>query len=117
VRTDISATLFLSEPHEYDGGELAIETAFGAQEVKLEAGDMVLYPSTSLHRVHGVSRGARIAAFFWVQSMVRSEAARSILFDLDQSVQALAASLGQGDAEVVRLTAVYHNLMRQFADT
>ncbi|MGE0830627.1 MAG: PKHD-type hydroxylase, partial [Hyphomonadaceae bacterium] len=97
--------------------ELVIETAFGAQEVKLEAGSMVLYPASSLHRVSAITRGTRIASFFWVHSMVRDDTDRSILFDLDQSVQALAAAHGQSNPEVLRLTAVYHNLMRRWADT
>ncbi len=117
VRTDLSATLFLTEPDAYDGGELVIEGAFGVQEVKLNAGDLVLYPGTSLHHVTPVTRGARISAFFWVQSMVRSDADRALLFDLDQSIQAHAAAYGQGDPLSVKLTGVYHNLVRRFADT
>jgi PKHD-type hydroxylase len=117
VRTDLSCTLFLSEPDEYDGGELAIDGAFGVQEVKLAAGDMVLYPGTSLHRVNPVTRGARIASFFWVQSMVRSETARSVLFDLDQAVQAHAQSHGLDHPLTVQLTGVYHNMVRLWADT
>lgn len=117
VRTDLSATLFLSAPEDYDGGELIVEAAFGTQEVKLAAGSMVLYPSTSLHRVAPVTRGARVASFFWLQSMVRDDGARALLFDLDQSIQALAATHGQGAPEIVRLTGVYHNLMRRWADT
>ncbi|HEY9218479.1 MAG TPA: Fe2+-dependent dioxygenase [Phenylobacterium sp.] len=117
VRTDLSATLFLSEPEDYDGGELVIEGAFGAQEVKLAAGDMVLYPGSSLHQVTPVTRGARLAAFFWVQSMVRSDPDRALLFDLDQAIQAHAAAHGQGDPLTVRLTGVYHNLIRRLADT
>ena len=117
VRTDLSATLFLCEPDEYDGGELAVELPFGAQEVKLAAGSLVLYPSSSLHRVNPITRGARIASFFWLQSMVRDEGERTLLFDLDQSVQALAAAHGHEHAEVVRLTGVYHNLMRRWAHT
>ncbi|MEZ6022785.1 MAG: Fe2+-dependent dioxygenase [Hyphomonadaceae bacterium] len=117
VRTDLSATLFLCEPDDYDGGELVVEMPFGAQEVKLEAGSMVLYPSTSLHRVNAVTRGARVASFFWLQSMVRDEGERALLFDLDQSVQTLAALHGQSHPEVVRLTGVYHNLVRRWSDT
>lgn len=116
VRTDLSATLFLTDPDDYDGGELLIETAFGAQEVKLAAGDMVLYPGTSLHQVTPVTRGERVSAFLWVQSMVRDETERSLLFDLDQSIQAHAAEHGQGHPLTVRLTGVYHNLIRRFAD-
>jgi PKHD-type hydroxylase len=117
VRTDLSCTLFLSEPDEYDGGELTIEGPFGAQEVKLPAGDLVLYSGTSLHRVTPVTRGARIASFFWVQSMVRDEAARTTLFDLDQAVQAHALEHGLDHPLTVQLTGVYHNLVRLFADT
>lgn len=117
VRTDVSATLFLSEPEEYDGGELTIETQYGAQTVKLPAGDMVVYPSTSLHHVTPVTRGARIASFFWIQSMVRDAAQRELLFELDRSVQALTAELGGRHREVVRLSGLYHNLLRQWAQT
>ncbi len=116
VRTDLSATLFLSAPETYDGGELVIETAFGAQEVKLAAGSMVLYPSSSLHRVSTVTRGTRLASFFWLQSMVRDDGERALLFDLDQSIQALARAQGPDGGEIVRLTGVYHNLMRRWAD-
>ncbi|WP_298808560.1 Fe2+-dependent dioxygenase [uncultured Sphingomonas sp.] len=116
LRSDLSATLFLADPDSYDGGELVIEDQFGEQRVKLPAGDMVLYPASSLHRVEPVTRGTRIASFFWVQSMVRDDAARRILFELDQSVQAVAADKGQGDATVIRLTGVYHNLLRRWAD-
>nr|WP_243748873.1 Fe2+-dependent dioxygenase [Pseudomaricurvus alcaniphilus] len=112
LRSDLSATLFLSPADEYEGGELIIETEFGAQQVKLNAGDLVLYPSSSLHQVAAVTRGERVAAFFWVQSMVRDAAQRSLLFDLDQSIQALAGKLGVDDAEVLRLNGVYHNLLR-----
>lgn len=117
LRSDVSATVFLAEPEDYDGGELCVETPFGVQEVKLAAGDMVLYPSSSLHEVKPVTRGARIAAFFWVQSLVRDAERRGLLFDLDQSVQRLTASLGGTDPEVLRLGGVYHNLMRQWAET
>lgn len=117
IRTDISATLFLAEPDSYDGGELVIETAFGAQAVKLAAGDMVLYPASTLHKVNPVTRGARIAAFFWIQSMVRDDAERALLFDLDQTIQGMAAKQGINAPEVVRLTGIYHNLVRRWADT
>ena len=117
LRTDLSMTVFLSEQDEYDGGELIIEDHYGAQEVKLEAGHMVLYPSTSLHQVVPVTRGARVASFFWLQSMVRSDAHRTMLFDLDQTIQSLAVRLGTGDGEVVRLTGIYHNLIRTWAET
>lgn len=116
VRTDLSCTLFLSEPDEYDGGELVIEANFGGQAVKLEAGALVLYPASSLHRVTPVTRGRRVASFFWLQSMVRDDGERALLFDLDQSIQALAKARGHGDQEVVRLTGVYHNLVRRWAD-
>lgn len=116
VRSDLSMTLFLEEPNAYDGGELSIETHFGVQQVKLPAGHAVLYPSSSLHRVEPVTRGRRVASFFWLQSMVRDDAARQMLFDLDRAVQGVAAQLGQDHAEVIRLTGVYHNLLRRWAD-
>jgi PKHD-type hydroxylase len=116
IRSDLSATLLLSDPDSYDGGELVIEGAFGAQTVKLPAGHLVLYPASSLHRVTPVTRGERVASFFWVQSMVRDDGARRILFDLDQSVQALGQDRGQDDAEVIRLTGIYHNLLRRSAE-
>ena len=112
VRTDLSATLFLSDPDEYDGGELSIEGGFGLQQVKLPAGHMVLYPASSLHRVEPVTRGARVASFFWIQSMVRSDADRAVLFDLDQSIQRLPTD----HPSAVALTGVYHNLLRRWAD-
>jgi PKHD-type hydroxylase len=117
LRTDLSMTIFLSEPEEYDGGELVVEDYFGTQTVKLPAGDMILYPATSVHSVKPVTRGARVSSFFWLQSMVRSDAHRRILFDLDQSIQSLAASIGANDPETVRLTGIYHNLIRTFAET
>jgi PKHD-type hydroxylase len=116
IRSDLSATLFLEDPADYDGGELVIEDVFGPQTVKLPAGHMILYPASSLHRVTPVTRGTRTASFFWMQSMVRDDGARRILFDLDQGVQAVAADKGQGDPAVVRLTGVYHNLLRRWAD-
>ena len=116
IRSDLSATLFLAEPDAYDGGELVVEGRFGEQRIKLSAGDMVLYPASSLHRVEPVTRGARVASFFWVQSMVRDEAARRTLFELDGGVQAVAAALGQGHAAAVTLTGVYHNLLRRWAE-
>ena len=116
VRTDLSATLFLTEPDEYDGGVLSIETQFGVQEVKLAAGDMVLYPSSSLHTVTDITRGQRTSCFFWLQSMVRDDGQRTLLYDMDQSVQILSQERGAKDPEVVRLTGVYHNLMRRWAD-
>lgn len=116
IRSDLSATLFLADPDSYDGGELVVEDQFGEQRVKLPAGHMVVYPASSLHRVEAVTRGSRVASFFWLQSMVRDDGARRILFELDQGVQGTAAQLGQGAAEVVRLTGVYHNLLRRWAD-
>jgi len=117
MRTDLSATLFLAEPEEYDGGELEVEGPFGVQAVKLGAGDMVLYPSTSLHRVTPVTRGARVASFFWIESLVQDEGGRTLLFDLDQSIQALTASGRPDDPDLLRLTGVYHNLLRRWAAT
>lgn len=115
MRTDLSATLFLAEPDEYDGGELEIEGPFGVQCVKLEAGDMVLYPSSSLHRVTPVTRGARVASFFWIESVVADESERTLLFDLDQSVQHIAPAFAPDDQRLVQLTGVYHNLLRRWA--
>ena len=118
IRTDLSATLFLTAPEEYDGGELVVEDAYGTHSVKLPAGHMVLYPATSLHRVEPVTRGARVSSFFWIQSMVREDSQRALLFDLDTAIQRLA--LVEGSAEVkasgVQLTGVYHNLLRQWAE-
>lgn len=116
LRTDLSMTLFLSDPEDYDGGELLVEDHYGAQRVKLPAGDMVLYPATSLHEVTAVTRGARVASFFWLQSMVRSNEQRTILFDLDQTIQTLATRAGTDDPEVVRLTGIYHNLIRNWTE-
>ena len=116
VRSDLSITVFLEEPESYDGGELTVETNFGVQRVKLAAGHAVLYPSSSLHRVEPVTRGRRVASFFWLQSMVRDDAARQMLFDLDSSIQQLAVDLGHDNAQVIRLTGVYHNLLRRWAD-
>jgi PKHD-type hydroxylase len=115
-RTDISCTLFLSDPDEYDGGELIIEDVYGEHAVKLPAGDMILYPATSLHRVAPITRGSRWAAFFWTQSMVKSDAQRTLLHTLDGAVQRLTAKLGPTDPEVVSLTGVYHNLLRTWAE-
>lgn len=116
VRSDLSITVFLEDPQSYDGGELTVETNFGVQQVKLPAGHAVLYPSSSLHRVEPVTRGRRTASFFWLQSMVRDDAARQMMFDLDSSIQALATDLGHDNAQVIRLTGVYHNLLRRWAD-
>lgn len=116
LRSDLSGTLFLCHPEEYEGGELTIETAFGAQQVKLAAGDMVLYPSSSLHRVEPVTAGARVCSFFWIQSMVRDEGKRTLLFDMDQSIQQLTPQQREGDPDILRLTGVYHNLLRRWAE-
>ena len=116
MRTDLASTLFLSDPDEYDGGELAIETRFGLQHVKLAAGSLVLYPASSLHRVMPVARGERIAAICWIQSMIRDEHLRSTLFDLDESIQRLTQSAGVDRDELLRLSGVYHNMVRMFAE-
>jgi PKHD-type hydroxylase len=115
VRTDLSATLFLSAPEAYDGGELTVEDTYGSRQVKLPAGDLVLYPGTSVHHVRPVTRGARIASFFWVQSMVREDSQRTMLFELDTAIQQVAGATPDSPA-VVRLTNVYHNLLRRWAD-
>ena len=115
IRTDLSATLFLSDPADYDGGELVIEGVSGAQRIKLPAGDMVLYPSTTVHRVEPVTRGARVSSFFWIESMVREGERRRLLFDLDMAILGLRGSVGD-TAEVVRLTGCYHNLLRMWAE-
>lgn len=115
VRTDLSATLFLSQPDEYDGGELLVEDTYGLHSVKLPAGNLILYPSTSLHHVRQVTRGSRLASFFWIQSMVRDDGERTLLFDLDMAIQ----NIGTGDPEqtaVASLTSVYHNLLRRWAE-
>lgn len=116
VRTDLSCTIFLSEPDDYEGGELVVEDLFGEHRVKLPAGSLVLYPSSSLHRVEPVSSGARVAAVFWLQSMVRENEAREHLFRLDSTIQKLTAERGGGDEAVVELTSLYHNLLRRWAD-
>ena len=116
IRTDLSVTLFLSEPDEYDGGELVVEDLYGSQEIKLPAGDLVVYPASSLHMVTPVTRGVRVASFFWLQSMIRDAHARSLIFDLDNTIQALVERLGRDDPETVRLTGVYHNLIRVWAE-
>lgn len=116
IRSDLSATLFLSDPGEYDGGELVIRDTYGSHAVRLPAGHLVLYPSTSLHEVTPVTRGARVAAFFWIQSLVRTDEERALLFDLDRSIQELVA--GRADDPVVaRLSGVYHNLLRRWSST
>jgi PKHD-type hydroxylase len=116
VRTDVSCTLFLAEPHEYDGGELVVEDTYGEQRAKLPAGHAVVYPATSLHRVEPVTRGSRLAAFFWVQSMVRDDGQRALLFELDMAINRLRGDLPPDHASPVRLTGVYHNLLRRWAD-
>jgi len=115
IRTDISATLFLATPEEYDGGELLVEDTYGVHSLKLAAGHMVLYPATSLHRVTPVTRGARIASFFWIQSMIRSDGDRTLLYDLDTAIQRLAKNT-PGNPTGVQLTGVYHNLLRRWAE-
>jgi PKHD-type hydroxylase len=115
VRTDMSATLFLTDPADYDGGELVVEDTFGTHQVKLPAGDLVLYSATSRHHVTPVTRGSRWSSFFWVQSMVRDEAARSMLFELDTAIRGLRKQVGDSE-QVVSLTGLYHNLVRRWAD-
>ncbi len=117
IRTDLSVTLFLSEPEHYDGGELIVEDFYGSHEVKLPAGHLVLYPASSLHMVTPVTRGVRVASFFWLQSMIRDAHARSLIFDLDTTIQSLAERLGRDDSETVKLTGIYHNLIRTWAET
>jgi PKHD-type hydroxylase len=120
IRTDLSCTLFFSEPDEYDGGELIVEDTYGSKSVKLSAGDMVVYPSTSLHHVTPVTRGERVSSFFWLQSMIRQDAQRTLLFDLDTAIQRLNTSAHADSEEIrsssVQLTGVYHNLLRQWAE-
>lgn len=117
VRSDLSATLFLAEPDEYEGGELQIEGPFGIQSAKLAAGDMVLYPSSSLHQVTPVTAGARVASFMWIQSMVQGDSQRTLLFDLDQAIQGMTSAVAADDPRLLKLTGVYHNLLRQWAVT
>lgn len=120
VRTDISCTLFLSEPASYDGGELVVQDTYGEQRIKFDAGDLVMYPGTSVHRVEPVTRGERLASFFWIESMVRLDAQRRLLYDMDMAITALRqqtfAAGASESAEVVRLTGCYHNLMRMWVD-
>ena len=115
VRTDVSCTLFLSDPASYDGGELVVEDTYGAHSIKLPAGHMVLYPASSLHKVTPVTRGSRISSFFWIQSMLRDDGERTLLFDLDTAIQRLTLDLPDHPA-AVQLTSVYHNLLRRWAD-
>ena len=125
IRTDLSATLFFAEPDEYEGGELVVEDTYGVQQVKFPAGNMVLYPSTSLHHVRPVTSGARLCAFFWIQSMVRDDSRRTLLFDLDMAIQQLNQSIAEAKpghqspacgGVAVQLTGIYHNLIRQWAE-
>lgn len=116
LRTDVSSTLFLSDPDDYEGGELVVVDTYGTHEVKLPAGDMIVYPSTSLHQVLPVTRGTRVCSFFWSQSMIRDDARRTMLFEMDQNITRLRAWLGDCE-EVVNLTAQYHNLLRMWAET
>jgi PKHD-type hydroxylase len=116
VRTDIACTLFLAEPDSYDGGELVVQDTYGAQRIKFAAGDLVMYPGTSVHRVEPVTRGERLACFFWIESMVRQDAQRRLLFDMDMAILDLRRA-GGDTAEVVKLTGCYHNLLRMWADT
>jgi len=115
-RTDLSATLFLSDPDDYDGGELIVEDTYGEHAVKLAAGDLILYPASSQHRVAPITRGSRWAAFFWAQSMVRSDERRALLYEMDGAIQALTPMVGQTAAPVISLTGLYHNLIRMWAD-
>ena len=117
LRTDLAATLFLSVPDQYDGGELTVKTDAGTQQFKPEAGSLVLYPATSVHFVTSITRGERVGSFFWIQSMVRDASRRGLLYRLDQTVQALTGELGGGHEEVTNLSGLYHNLVRQWADT
>ena len=116
IRTDLSATLFLADPDDYDGGELIVEDTYGEHAVKLPAGDVILYPSTSLHRVQPVTRGSRIASFFWIQSMVRDDGRRTLLLEMDAAIRTLATDLGDKNPSIVALTGTYHNLLRRWAD-
>ncbi|WP_374533930.1 Fe2+-dependent dioxygenase [Phenylobacterium sp.] len=116
IRSDLSATLFLTEPEDYDGGELLVEDTYGVHEVKLPAGDMILYPASSLHQVTPVTRGARTSSFFWIQSLIRDDAKRALLFQMDIAIQQLAGKVGAGAPELVSLTGTYHNLLRMWAE-
>ena len=116
IRTDVSATLFLTDPDDYDGGELTIDATYGTQAVKLPAGDLIVYPATSVHRVTPITRGTRVSSFFWVESMVRDDAQRRHLFDMDLALIALAREVGGDHASLVTLTGCYHNLLRRWGD-
>lgn len=115
VRTDLSSTLFFSDPQDYDGGELVIQDTFGTQRVKLPAGDLLLYPASSLHKVEAVTRGERLASFFWTQSLVREDSQRSLLFEMDQAIQQLTTDMPDHPS-LIQLTGTYHNLLRRWAD-
>ncbi len=115
IRTDLSSTLFLAAPEEYDGGELIVEDTYGTHSVKLPAGSLVLYPATSLHHVRPVTRGARVASFFWIESMVREDAERTLLFDLDMAIQRISRDVPDHPSNV-QFTGIYHNLLRRWAD-
>ncbi len=116
IRTDLSATLFLSDPEDYQGGELVVEDLYGAHAIKLAAGDMILYPATSLHRVEPITSGERLASFFWIESMVRDDGQRTLLLDMDVAIRRLAETVGDADPAIVGLTGCYHNLLRRWAD-
>ncbi len=116
IRSDVSCTLFFSDPDDYEGGELVVEDTFGSHKVKLPAGDMIVYPSSSVHRVEPVTKGARVASFFWTESMVREDERRRLLYDLDMNILALRQSIGD-TPEVVKMTSTYHNLLRMWAET
>jgi PKHD-type hydroxylase len=116
IRTDVSATLFINSPGDYEGGELIVNDTFGVQSIKLSAGDMVLYPATSLHHVRPVTFGERLASFFWIQSIVKDDGERRALFELDQSIQKLGAQLGANEPQILRLTDLYHNLVRKWGE-
>ena len=116
IRTDLSATLFLAEPDSYDGGELVVEDTYGLHEVKLPAGGLILYPASSLHRVEPVTRGVRVASFFWIQSLVRDDARRAMLLDMDLAIQQLSQAAGADNRAIVSLTGVYHNMLRMWAE-
>lgn len=116
LRTDLSMTVFLTEPEEYDGGELTVDDTYGVHQVKLEAGDAILYPASSLHRVEPVTRGERVSSFFWIQSLIRDDGKRALLLDMDMAIQRAAQALGQDDASIVAMTGCYHNLLRMWAE-
>ncbi|HWU15621.1 MAG TPA: Fe2+-dependent dioxygenase [Caulobacter sp.] len=116
LRTDLSITVFLSEPDDYDGGDLVVEDAYGSHLVKLAAGAAILYPASSLHHVTPVTRGARTASFFWIQSLVRDDARRALLLDMDVAIQRLSGAVGAADPSVLSLTGTYHNLLRMWAE-